>query len=401
MEKRKRLVLLFSALLVTGILMDLTEKRIGKDLRIRRQDAGGDTEQYELMLGAEDVLKDYPYTISVPPQVPDEGEILGLLENAKKEIDESFCEAGQTLSGVSDQVHPQERYANDLVSAVWAYEPEGIVDENGRLKESLIPAEGCMVTVQASLSCYDKKEIYEFSFFALQGTRSRQEILLGEIAKDIGSQMKEAGKQYITLPGQIGGTKILWQSPKSHYTRNILLLEAGMAVGLLLLRRERRREEGKRLRREMELDYPSIVSKLLLLTGAGMSLGMAWNKIAASYEDARKNYDIVQRPAYELMVVYARKMRDGVSERTALRQFAEETGCSSYQRLCRLLTEMLQKGAHGMEQQMEAEAAQAFSVRKNAARRLGEEAGTKLLLPMILMLGVVMAVIMVPAMTSL
>ncbi len=42
----------------------------------------------------------------------------------------------------------------------------------------------------------------------------------------------------------------------------------------------------------------------------------------------------------------------------------------------------------------------AFEQRKNMAKRLGEEAGTKLLFPLFLMLGVVMAMIVLPAFLS-
>ena len=42
----------------------------------------------------------------------------------------------------------------------------------------------------------------------------------------------------------------------------------------------------------------------------------------------------------------------------------------------------------------------AWEQRKTMARRLGEEAGTKLLVPLFLMLGIVMVIIMVPAMMS-
>ena len=44
---------------------------------------------------------------------------------------------------------------------------------------------------------------------------------------------------------------------------------------------------------------------------------------------------------------------------------------------------------------------EAFSVRKHMAKRLGEEAGTKLLLPLILQLFVIMLMILYPAMQSL
>jgi hypothetical protein len=46
------------------------------------------------------------------------------------------------------------------------------------------------------------------------------------------------------------------------------------------------------------------------------------------------------------------------------------------------------------------EAIQAFESRKNTAKRMGEEAGTKLLMPMFGMLAVVFIMVMVPAFLS-
>ena len=49
---------------------------------------------------------------------------------------------------------------------------------------------------------------------------------------------------------------------------------------------------------------------------------------------------------------------------------------------------------------LELEAEEAFEERKSMARKLGEEAGTKMLFPMILMLGAVMLILAFPAMHS-
>jgi len=57
----------------------------------------------------------------------------------------------------------------------------------------------------------------------------------------------------------------------------------------------------------------------------------------------------------------------------------------------------LQKGAKGALQLLEQEAMTAFAERKEAAKRKGEEAGTKLLLPMFGLLGIVLVIVMVPA----
>ena len=49
---------------------------------------------------------------------------------------------------------------------------------------------------------------------------------------------------------------------------------------------------------------------------------------------------------------------------------------------------------------LDREATEAFEERKNRAKELGEEAGTKLLFPMLMMLLVVLIIVMVPAFIS-
>ena len=46
------------------------------------------------------------------------------------------------------------------------------------------------------------------------------------------------------------------------------------------------------------------------------------------------------------------------------------------------------------------EAVEAFHERKEAAKRLGEEASTKLIVPMAIMLFIVLVIIMIPALLS-
>ena len=57
----------------------------------------------------------------------------------------------------------------------------------------------------------------------------------------------------------------------------------------------------------------------------------------------------------------------------------------------------LRKGTKGLNDLLRLEAIQSFEERKARARRLGEEAGTKLLLPMFLMLAEVLVIVVVPA----
>ena len=66
-----------------------------------------------------------------------------------------------------------------------------------------------------------------------------------------------------------------------------------------------------------------------------------------------------------------------------------------------LLAQNLRKGSKGLLALLEYEAMDAFENRKQMTKRLAEEAGTKLLAPMMIMLILVMVIIMTPAFQSL
>ena len=65
-----------------------------------------------------------------------------------------------------------------------------------------------------------------------------------------------------------------------------------------------------------------------------------------------------------------------------------------------LITQNVKKGTTDILKLLEQESQSAFEQHKNLAKKKGEEAGTKLLFPMILMLMTVMAMLMFPAIVS-
>jgi len=69
-------------------------------------------------------------------------------------------------------------------------------------------------------------------------------------------------------------------------------------------------------------------------------------------------------------------------------------------KLASLLEQNQRTGVAALRTILAAEMTLAWEERKNLARRLGEEAGTRLLLPLFLMLLVVMIVMVVPAFFS-
>ena len=145
------------------------------------------------------------------------------------------------------------------------------------------------------------------------------------------------------------------------------------------------------------LDYAEIVSKLMVFIGAGMTIRASWELITEGYERAVARDSKERRPAYEEMCHTAARLSSGLSEGKAYNEFGRRCGLQPYVKLAALLEQNRKTGSKNLRQALELEMTSAFEQRKNLARKLGEEAGTKLLLPLFLMLGIVMVMIVVPA----
>lgn len=90
-------------------------------------------------------------------------------------------------------------------------------------------------------------------------------------------------------------------------------------------------------------------------------------------------------------------LQDGQYEVEAYLEFGRRVNLSSYNRFIRLLNQTNSKGAKGVSLLLQAEATTAFTKRVAMAKKLGEEASTKLLFPLILMMMVLFAIIIAPA----
>jgi hypothetical protein len=100
------------------------------------------------------------------------------------------------------------------------------------------------------------------------------------------------------------------------------------------------------------------------------------------------------------MLVTAHELKLGVSEGTAYEQYGRRIGLIPYVKFSSLIAQNLKKGNKGFTELLRQEALEAFEERKELAKRLGEEAGTKLLAPMMLMLLLVFLIILIPAFMS-
>jgi tight adherence protein C len=204
--------------------------------------------------------------------------------------------------------------------------------------------------------------------------------------------------EYYYLLEEWDGKKLSWEYQVDQ--TGAMLAALSFVAGIMLLIQQSRKKAEARAKRyeEMLLDYPGLIMKFTLLVQAGMPVRKAFQKMAADY---RRKRGRKKQAAYEEILVTCYEMESGVSEMEAYRRFGERCGQVKYKTFSTLLIQNLQKGSRQLADMLEAESLEAWDDRKRKAKVLGEAASTKLLIPMIMMLGIVMALVMMPALMSL
>lgn len=153
---------------------------------------------------------------------------------------------------------------------------------------------------------------------------------------------------------------------------------------------EKKNEERKMKMRE---EYPGIVNRMSLYMEAGMTIRGAFLWIARDYAKGKK----VDNPIAVELAIAGNSLQSGVSEAIVYEAFGRRTGMQEYTRFCSILNQSLKKGSVEICARLRQEGERAMEEGLRFQKKRGEEAETKLLLPMIIMMALVMLLIMVPA----
>lgn len=395
---KKGLLVLASASLL-GIAEEIAMQQdavlMEGDLLKRNENGEGDYNQ-ELELSVEGLMERRDFPITVYEQRLTEEE-RGYLNAALEEIRTEFPGENESLDCIRERVKIRDAYQNGKVKAEWYFDNYELMDFEGNVIGEELDENGEMVRAEVELQCQELKCLEEFYFCVFPPRMGEEETFLAELNRNLAAQEKMSGAQYLELPRQIGNYKIEWKNKKDNTSEKIVLLGVLLVCFFPLLEKSRAQEKKEKRIRQLAMEYPDIVSKLALLIGSGMTLSGAWNKIAYTYERNRKNNAVSMHPAYEEMLITSREFESGIGEERAYERFGERCKSAGYRRLGNILSQNLRKGNRGIVALLEKEAEEAFVERKSTAKKLGEEAGTKMLIPMMFMLGIVMVILIVPA----
>ena len=324
-----------------------------------------------------------------------------LLTAAEQEIAETFPGENESVDEIRKDVCIQSQYQDGQVTADWSFDSYQYVDLEGHVMNDSLEEEEILVKAVVELGCDSQTLEYQFFFQICPKIYSEKEKINNKLKQELIKKNEKANDSTLVLPESIDDQTIIWKEKSERMPLKLLFLGMIAAGCVPLVEKSRKQEEEKRRKEKLQSEYPELVSKLTILLGAGMTLFSAWNKIATNYSNKLKNNTIPIHPLYEEMLITCHEIESGVGEARAYERFGERCGLHRYRKFCSLLVQNLRKGTRGLVQLLEQEVSDAFEERKNLAKKSGEEAGTKMLFPMMMMFGIIIVIIMVPAFLSL
>ncbi len=143
---------------------------------------------------------------------------------------------------------------------------------------------------------------------------------------------------------------------------------------------------------EMLSEFCEVVSKLALLTNAGMILHEAWEFVADSGGEGT---------IYKEMRNSLVEMNNGLSDIEAIRRFGNRCIIPQIRKFTSTLIQGMVKGNDELVIMLQNQSSEVWSEKKQDVRRQGEKAASKLLIPMLLMFVGILIMVIVPIFANL
>lgn len=393
MKIKQKIGIFILALVLLGIALylDLSTDH-GSVNQLPKREVGEGATELELVINTPEGEMDYE--LEIQERALEEQEAMELLAQAKREIDETIYYKGENANEVRKGLHTSDKYAGKRVRATWDFNNYKFIDDEGLILSENLPEEGLIVSAEVTLRVQQYIEVYEFDFRVMPPEYTYHEQIAHDAKKEI--EQNEDNRN-IYLPEIVNGSSVKWKKKGENYFGKILFLEIISALVIGLLTSRSRKQASERERLLMKYDYSEIVGKYGILLGAGMSTKQVWYNISALYLKKRNERKQMKRGIYEEMLKTYYELRGGAYEAEAYLNFGKRVHMPEYNRFIRLINQTNTKGARGVSALLQAEATGAFGERVALARKLGEEASTKLLFPMLLMMMVLFAIIIAPA----
>jgi len=241
---------------------------------------------------------------------------------------------------------------------------------------------------------YPFKEVYGMGYFIIQKInyqfkskadrelRQAIDILYGKKYEDY--YLRTVYAQKITISSMLAVLGFALYGLANDILVTVILLVFAVTAffyfGSALNKRIEKRSE------EMLRDFSEIISKLALLTNAGMILSDAWREVAFTSN----------RIIYTEMQLAVEEIDNGVSEVEAFYHFGSRCLIPEIKKFTSTIVQGLVKGNSELASMLQQQSKEVWNSRKQNVRRKGEKAASKLMIPIYIMFIGILIIVVIP-----
>lgn len=399
-KKKKRWMI---GLIVVGIVSALyvhggsqKEKRLlDGNLLVRNVwDAGN----YQVDLNVKTKEWDHSFSYLVKEKAYTREEAEQLYRKFAGELPSLICGGNQTLQEVTEDLKLANAYKDYPFMVSWSSTDQDRVSSRGKVNRKGLEDEGQWVTLHALVREVDTGLEQELTLkvFLAPEKLSEEELFFRRVEESVISMDKvSAQKEIVTLPVSVEGKELTWKETKQDHSIFILLLFGAASLFVGRAMDHDLQKAGRKRLKELQKEYPEFAGRLRLYLCAGMTARNAFGRVAQDYAErtGKKKRLFLESE----MKIACNQLSNGLPEAQVYQEWGARCGEMRYRRLGFLLSVQLKQGNDRLLQLLEQEADVAREDQRNQARKEGEEAGTKLLFPMILILIMVMLLVLLPA----
>lgn len=335
--------------------------------------------------------------LDIEPALPDPESRMSYLLEAASQMQALMVYEGETYDKVTKGLQFPEEPFNLPITASYEVLSHELIQQDGSLVyEKLEESKGQSARIQVTLSMGDSSLVENYDFMVYLPAFDAK--ALGRLAKD---SIIEVENQII-LPTHLGpnNLEVTWAIDEGGLSMLPILI---CIVGLLILVHRFYQEElnKKCTARETAIlrDFPDVILNLTLLLQAGISFRSAFTRIAQTYGMNLDQLD-QSRPFYAGLVLAIREMDNGVAISEALRNLAHNTNIREVRRMTHLIINAMSLGDDALCESLLNLSKEAWELKAYQIKKHGEEASTKMLLPLALSLVTIMIIVLAPAFIS-
>lgn len=390
---RVSLAILFFIVITVGGYIKCGMNYFDKDKDIcfiERPEYGEGERKYNLVIKDEE--NESNIDVNVVERVYSKQEVFQVFTDSYETLIKELLGNNESLDCITEDINFIASLDNG-VGIDWIVEEDSMIDYSGKIKWLEID-KSCIVKIEAIMNYGEYSQNYVIELNLNKEKRDKNKLIkedIEELACNYDKTNKEINLDRISEKYNV---RFIEKKDKE----SLVFLLYGLFVGILIFFAKDKDNEKllEQRRQEIDADYSVIISKLTILQSAGLNTINAWDKIISDYDNSKQG----KRFAYEEMKYVRRKMKAGCSEAACYLEFGRRCGTHSYIKLANILEQNLKKGTKGMRDILNNEVREAFEERKVLARKKGDAAGTKLLIPMGIMLVISIVIIIVPALIN-